>query len=429
MSSSFAQMIQSGDVVTNVFEKQKAMMPAGGSGLVAQENWEEVWQSMLVTPIENHSLTYIHIPFCINHCVFCGFYKNKWKEDHGIPYVDRLIAEMAYEASNRATGDGKIDAVYFGGGTPTILNASDLSRLIYATRKYLPLSDDCEITVEGRMSHFTQDKIDACLEAGANRFSIGIQTFDSKIRRRLGRKHSGEEAAQYMTHLASHKQAVVVLDLIYGLPGQTNEVWQNDIETALGLGLDGLDVYSFKCFPSLPINRMIEKGAFPALPDDLMQATQYAYAVRRMEKENWLQISNSHFAAPSNMERNIYNSQIKFGKPFLSFGSGAGGCHAGYSYSVIGDLKSYLETPLDEKPLGFLSKTAANRSILEQIKGSVETGELDCSVLPQNEQVTSLLADLQQKNLVDLDGNRMKLTIAGRFWGTGINRALAATLS
>lgn len=429
MSFSFTQMIRSGDVVTDVFQKQKAMMPSGGQVMVAPENWAQTWEMILEEPIENHSLAYIHIPFCINHCVFCGFYKNKWKEDHGTPYVDRLIAELANEAAKRVKGEGKIDAVYFGGGTPTILSAADLSRLIHATRTYLPLSDNCEITIEGRMSHFTQDKIDACLDAGANRFSIGMQTFDSKIRRRLGRKHSGEEAIKYMTHLASHQQAVVVLDLIYGLPGQSNEIWQNDIETALKLGLDGLDVYSFKCFPSLPINRMIEKGAFPALPDVLAQASQYAYAVRRMEAEGWSQISNSHFAAPNEKERNIYNSQIKFGTPFLSFGSGAGGCHAGYSYSVTGDLNEYLQTPLDMKPLGYLSKTAQNRSLLERIKGSIETGRVNCNILPQSEQIKLLLNEWQEKKLIILDDNQAKLTLAGRFWGTGINRALVEAIS
>ena len=428
MCPTLSRLIQPEDIVTNVFEKQSTMMPSGGQGKIEAEQWEGIWEKMLATPIENHSLAYINIPFCINHCVFCGFYRNKWKETHGLPYVDRLIAEMAYEASKRPSG-ATIDAVYLGGGTPTILCAKDLSRLLYAIRQFLPLAHDCEITVEGRISHFDQDKIDACIEAGANRFSIGVQTFDSNIRRKLGRKHSGEDVAKYMAHLASHDQAVVVLDLIYGLPGQTNEIWFNDIETALSLGLDGLDIYSFKCFPSLPINRMIEKGAFPLLPDVTTQATQYAYAVRRMESEGWRQISNSHFAAPDKKERNIYNRQIKFGTPFLAFGSGGGGCHAGYSYSGTGDLNQYLDTPLTQKPLGSLSKTAKNRQQSEQIRGYLETGSIAYENLPQSDHLPQLLNEWTQKNLITLHDNQVNLTIAGRFWGTAITRALLNTLS
>ncbi len=423
-----SSLVQPEDIVTNVFEKQSAMMPSGGQEKIGQNQWDNIWKEMLATPAAEHSLVYIHIPFCINHCVFCGFYRNKWKDTHGLPYVDRLIAEMAYEASKRPSG-GTIDAVYLGGGTPTILSATDLSRLLHATRQFLPLAPDCEITVEGRISHFDQDKIDACIEAGANRFSIGVQTFDTNIRCRLGRKHSGEEIARYMAHLASHDQAVVVLDLIYGLPGQTNEIWLNDIETALSLGLDGLDVYSFKCFPSLPINRMIEKGAFPSLPDITTQATQYAYAVRRMQAEAWKQISNSHFAAPNKKERNIYNRQIKFGTPFLAYGSGGGGCHAGYSYSGTGDLNQYLETPLDQKPLGSLSKTAKNRQQTEQIRGFLEAGSIMYEHLPQNKQIAQLLDEWVQKNLITLHDNQINLTIAGRFWGSAIIRALLNTLS
>ncbi len=108
-------------------------------------------------------------------------------------YTDKIIEEMAAEAEVR-TGKGKIRAVYFGGGTPTALLTEDLVRLIRACYQYLPLAEDCEFTIEGRMSHFDLEKAQACLEAGANRISIGVQTFNTAIRRRLGRKHSGDEA-------------------------------------------------------------------------------------------------------------------------------------------------------------------------------------------------------------------------------------------
>ena len=424
------QYLQSGDVITDVFQEQKAMMPSGGQQKIAPESWADIWQSILDTPLEDQALVYINIPFCINRCVFCGFYKNKWQETAGPVYVDRLIAELAYEAQNRPHHGGKIAAVYLGGGTPTALSAKDLYRLLGAIRTYLPLSDDCEITVEGRMTHFDEEKVETCILAGANRFSIGVQTFSTHIRQRLGRKHSGEDAAQYMANLAKHKEAVVVLDLIYGLPGQSHEIWENDIETALSLGLDGLDVYSFKCFPSLPINRMIEKKAFPPLPTVEVQATQYAYAVRKMEDCGWKQISNSHFASETLLERNIYNTQIKFGTPFLSFGSGGGGCRAGYSYSGCSDLDEYLKTPLDQKPLGSLSKVAPTRSFTERIRGHIELGRIPYQYLPEkNENVARLLQLWEEKRLLNQQENYAQLTIPGRFWGNALSRSLIDTLS
>ena len=124
---------------------------------------------------------------------FCGFYRNAWKDSQSSVYTDKIIEEMAAEAEVR-TGKGKIRAVYFGGGTPTALLTEDLVRLIRACYQYLPLAEDCEFTIEGRMSHFDLEKAQACIEAGANRISIGVQTFNTAIRRRLGRKHSGDEA-------------------------------------------------------------------------------------------------------------------------------------------------------------------------------------------------------------------------------------------
>ena len=421
---SFNRLIQDGDIAADAFPARQALMPMWGQAAVDEAEWPECWQEIVATPLEAGMMAYVHIPFCINHCVFCGFYRNAWKDGLGGPYVDRLIAELAQEAAQRPPG-GSISAVYLGGGTPTALSASDLFRLLGALRQYLPLTDDCEITVEGRITHFDQEKVSACLEAGANRFSIGVQTFHSATRRRLGRKHSGDQAARYLAELADRGDAVVVADLIFGLPGQNDEIWQRDLDIALSLGLDGLDVYAFNCYPMLPINRMIEKGAFPALPGLSAQAAQYAYAVRRMQAAGWQQLSNSHFGSPAGRERNRYNATIKSGAGCLAFGSGAGGCHAGYAYSGEGDLQKYLNTPLTVKPLGRLARTASQRDWLGQMQGGVERGAFDLSLLLPHAGHEQLLHDWQEKGLLQQQDGQARLTIAGRFWGPTIARALA----
>lgn len=423
---SFTELIQQGDIAADAFPARQALMPMWGQAAVDESAWSERWQEIVATPLSAGMLAYVHIPFCINHCVFCGFYRNAWKDNLGGPYVDRLIAELAQESTQRPAG-GSISAVYLGGGTPTALAADDLHRLLTALREYLPLTDDCEITVEGRISHFDQEKVSACVEAGANRFSIGVQTFNSVIRRRLGRKHPGDQAARYLAELADRGDAVVVADLIFGLPGQDDVVWQRDLDIALSLGLDGLDVYAFNCFPMLPINRMIEKGAFPPLPGLAAQAAQYAYAVRRMQTAGWRQLSNSHFGSPSGRERNRYNAEIKSGAGCLAFGSGAGGCHVGYAYSGETDLQKYLTTPAAEKPLGRLAQTADQRDWLGRMQGGVERGEFGVALLSADTNHEQLLHDWQEKGLLHVQDGLVKLTIAGRFWGPTIARALAQT--
>lgn len=403
---------------------QKKVVPKSSDESIEEtKSYSDEWKSINAQPIQEGSLAYIHIPFCMNHCVFCGFYKNLWKEDRGEGYVNRLIEELRRDAENRPQG-GEIQAVYFGGGTPTALSADDLSRLILAAKQYLPLSSTCEITIEGRITYFTEDKIESAIRAGANRFSIGVQSFDTELRQKLGRHHSGEDAFRYMQHLASYDEAAVVLDLIYGLPSQSDEVWMNDIETALEIGLDGLDIYSFKCFPSLPINRMIEKGKFELIEDDVLPQRHYAYAVNRLKSKGLTQISNSHFAA-TDKERNIYNSQLKFGKPYLAFGSGAGGYHAGHLYSIESDLATYLNTPISEKPLGSLKKVPEIKPLRDEVKGGIDIGYIDQSLFSVTEEISTLFSGWEREGLIEsLEMSKIPLTIAGRFWSSAISRTL-----
>lgn len=130
------------------------------------------------------------------------------------------------EAQSPLHQSAPIHAVYFGGGTPTALNASDLANIVKTLREELPLAPDCEITIEGRVLNFTDDKASACIDAGVNRFSLGIQTFDSRTCKRLSRTSTGDEAQAFLRKLVERDQAAVVCDLLFGLPNQSLESWQ-----------------------------------------------------------------------------------------------------------------------------------------------------------------------------------------------------------
>ena len=129
-----------------------------------------------------------------------------------------------------------------GGGTPTALEAEDLHRIIKTCHELFPLANDCEFTVEGRLSYFTDDKIESCLEAGANRFSLGVQSFDTEVRRRMGRLSSKEDLIRGLEHLCSYDAAAVIIDLIFGLPGQNDENWDEDLKIVSSLPIDGVDL-------------------------------------------------------------------------------------------------------------------------------------------------------------------------------------------
>ena len=410
------------------FPERQALMPVWGGVPMPRPQWQNIWKKKLPHATDVDALAYLHIPFCANHCVFCGFYRNAWKDSQSSVYTDKIIEEMAAEAEVR-TGEGKIRAVYFGGGTPTALLTEDLVHLIRACYQYLPLAEDCEFTIEGRMSHFDLEKAQACIEAGANRISIGVQTFNTAIRRRLGRKHSGDEAFEYLAKLCE-LDTVIVADLMFGLPNQTDDVWQNDIARASELPLSGLDTYAFNLYPMLPINRMIEKGAFPTPPGFDIQADQYAYTVETLLEKGWEQVSNSHFAYPGRGERNRYNTLIKSDIPCLAFGSGAGGNFGGFSYQVQGDLESYLATPKGEKNIAFMSGHSPNKALLSKVKHDIETGRLNPLLFDGNKAAQKLIAQWQEMQLFkepDSDG-LIRLNTSGRYWSPTLIRKLMLTL-
>lgn len=410
------------------FPERQALMPVWGGVPMPRPQWQNIWKKKLPHATDVDALAYLHIPFCANHCVFCGFYRNAWKDSQSSVYTDKIIDEMAAEAEAR-TGKGKIRAVYFGGGTPTALLTEDLVRLIRACYQYLPIAEDCEFTIEGRMSHFDLEKAQACIEAGANRISIGVQTFNTAIRRRLGRKHSGDEAFEYLAKLCE-LDAVIVADLMFGLPNQTDEVWQNDIARAAELPLSGLDTYAFNLYPMLPINRMIEKGAFPTPPGFDIQADQYAYTVETLLEKGWEQVSNSHFAYPGRGERNRYNTLIKSDIPCLAFGSGAGGNFGGFSYQVQGDLESYLATPKGEKNIAFMSGHSQNKALLSKVQHDIETGRLNPLLFDGNKAAQKLIAQWQEMQLFkepDSDG-LIRLNTSGLYWSPTLIRKLMLTL-
>ncbi len=141
----------------------------------------------------NRAVAYIHVPYCQNHCLFCGFFQNVWRPGASAAYVDDVVGELARLADTPLVASAPISAVYLGGGTPSALDTGDLVRLVEALYRFLPLAPDCEITVEGRAYGFGVHKAAAALDAGATRISIGVQSFDTKIRKSLGRKLSGEE--------------------------------------------------------------------------------------------------------------------------------------------------------------------------------------------------------------------------------------------
>ncbi|HEN3468400.1 TPA: heme anaerobic degradation radical SAM methyltransferase ChuW/HutW [Yersinia enterocolitica] len=407
------------------FPKRWATMPWRDSRPLPAESLEDNWQALLQKALPpNKRLLYLHIPFCATHCTFCGFYQNPLQTDSTARYTDYLLRELSMEASSPLLQGGPIHAIYFGGGTPSALSAQQLHSIISQLRKSLPLAPDCEITVEGRIFNFDDERIDACLEAGANRFSVGVQTFNTRIRQRMGRKASRDEAIHFLTNLASRDRAAVVCDLMFGLPHQTPETWQEDLAIVRQLPLDGVDLYALNLLPITPLAKSVENNRIE-LPTLAQQCDFYCSGAENLAQAGWHQLSNSHWARTTR-ERNLYNLLIKQGADCLALGSGAGGSLQGHAYMQHRSLDNYYRLiDSGQKPLMMMTQASGEHPWRAKLQSGIEVGRLDLSELITDPYpLMPLIAQWHQSHLLKDDSFCLRLTDSGRFWASNIMQAL-----
>lgn len=375
-------------------------------------------------------LAYVHVPFCVNHCLFCGFYRNRANGQTMSDYVDVVTAEIRQDCQRPGVADVPVEAVYIGGGTPSALSAVDLARLLATLRESLPLAPDCEITVEGRVFDFDSEKIDACIEAGANRFSIGIQSFDTTLRRRMGRKASREEAVAFMGELVQRGDAAVVCDLIYGLPGQTDRIWHDDVALCHEIGLDGVDLYCLTLQAGSPLALSIEKGVLPEAASNDVALERYRLGGGMLEALGWKRLSQAHWGR-TGRERNRYNSATKAGADCLAFGAGAGGLLAGHRFMLEAPTGRFQErVVLAEKPISGMLAPVRHHQACTWLMAALEDGVVSLEALEHRvapgfgAALSPLLQHWASLDLLQINAGCITLSAAGRYW----HNNLAATL-
>lgn len=408
------------------FKDRRATMPWRGAVPIAKEQMAQTWQQLLsqVAPPRKR-LLYLHIPFCATHCTFCGFYQNRYQEESCAHYTDALLREIEQEADSVLHQSAPIHAVYFGGGTPSALSAHDLARIITTLRERLPLAPDCEITIEGRVLNFDDDRIDACLDAGANRFSIGIQSFNSKIRKKMARTSDGPTAIAFMEKLVRRDRAAVVCDLLFGLPDQDAALWGQDLAIAGDIGLDGVDLYALNLLPNTALAKAVENGR-TTIPSPAERRDLYLQGHEFMERAGWRCISNSHWARTTR-ERNLYNLLIKQGADCLALGSGAGGSVNGYSWMVERNLDAWhAAVEAGQKPLMMMMRTAEHGfQWRHTLQAGVETARVPLDELTlHSKKLLPLLAQWHNAGLTLDASTCLRLTHEGRFWASNILQSL-----
>ena len=418
------------NALSHAFDRKIAIHPGVNGNIIPAAQMPDHFDVLLDKPRTGKSVAYIHVPFCRTHCLYCGFFTKAWSNDESARYVDMLIAEMNIWRGRQAMESGPVHAVYLGGGTPTELAAEDIRRLLHAAHEMLPLSNDCEITVEGRLSNFDERKMEACLEGGANRFSLGVQTFHSDIRRSMGRLGSREEMLKGLERLMSYDEAAIIVDLIYGFPNQSMRHWEEDLEVTKSLNLDGVDCYQLNVYKATPLGQAIENGKLPPAADIPQQAAMFAASVDNLTRAFYRRLSMSHWGRTAR-ERNIYNIYVKGSANCLAFGPGAGGNLAGHFYANASLYEEWMNlVGSGQKPYSFMLSPSPHYYLFREIAERIEQGGLDLTSLrahygiDMEKACSPLLAQWERAGLIELDAGRLTLTLAGQFWHVNLSQLL-----
>ena len=408
----------------------KRVVHAGLNGtLISPQKSQSVWDTVMRgTPKRGQmQCAYIHIPFCKTKCTYCGFFQNGTSQSIEDQYIDSLIGELKLASESPRLKNGLIHAVFIGGGTPTSLSPANSERLLKAIKEYLPLSNDYELTLEGRIHDLIPENLEVWMNKGVNRMSIGIQSFNTKVRQMVGRLDTKETVLERLAALKAYGQCSVVIDLIYGLPGQTMEVWEQDLADLVSSGVDGADLYQLNVFDGSDLNRDIESGKVPPAATTAMQGDMFEFGRTYLETRAYRRLSAAHWSA-NNRERSLYNILAKAGVPMFPFGSGAGGNVDGYGMMLHRALKPYEDmVSRGEKPFMALMKQSDLQPFVNQVVSQLEQGYLNINTLiamdPRLGELNWLYKLWEERGLVSYNGLLYKLTAAGEFWTVNITQS------
>ncbi len=266
---------------------------------------------------------YIHIPFCHARCGYCDFVTFTGKED-GIPaYVDAVCEEIALHAARPWLGLEPFDTIFFGGGTPSVLEPEHIQTILSTVRERFEVSPEPEITLEANPESVSAEKAAGWKRAGVNRLSLGLQAFDDTLLKAMGRLHTIDGFLKAYDFLRQAGFQNVSFDLIYGFPDQSLDSWQNTVDSALRLKPEHLSLYSLLVEAHTPF------ALAGVTVDNDLQGAMYEWARKFLEEKGLSQYEISNFARPGYGCRHnmVYWRQ----QNYLGVGTGAVGC--------VGDLR------------------------------------------------------------------------------------------
>ena len=364
---------------------------------------------------------YLHIPFCKQACHYCNFHFTtslRYKDD----LVAALVKEVGLQKSYLPTGT--IDTIYFGGGTPSLLSIADCRLLIESIKQTFPVAADAEITLEANPDDITTEKLEGWKEAGINRLSIGVQSFFEEELRWMNRAHSASHARQCIELSLAAGFTNMTIDLIYGSPLLTDEMWEQNVQTALQYNIPHLSCYALTVEEKTPLHKLINNQQKPSVDPD-KQGHQFLLLMQWLRAAGYEHYEVSNFAKPGFRSR--HNSSYWKGQPYLGLGPSAHSFNGRERQWNITNNQQYIasiqkgQVPFEKEVLSATDQLneylmislrtteGVDLGLVEERWGAKEKDRLLTSIRP-----SVLHGTIQQQN------NHIKLTDEGLLLADGI---------
>ena len=286
---------------------------------------------------------YVHYPFCVRKCRYCDFLSGPSNEERRSAYLEALCREITLAGRKYRNEDGtlcRVQSVYFGGGTPSLMTEKEMEHLLFTLSLNFLLLPDAEITTECNPGTVTKEKLTAFRDMGINRISIGVQSFKDSELSLLGRIHTREDAISCVMAAKEAGFDSGSLDLMSALPGQTMKDLMENLETAVSLSPDHISCYSLILEDGTALKAMAEEGKLPPFPDEDLDRAMYHETGRFLQEHGYPRYEISNYARPGFECR--HNIGYWTGDEYLGLGLGAASLVSHTRFSNTRKMDEYL---------------------------------------------------------------------------------------
>ena len=363
---------------------------------------------------------YIHIPFCKKACHYCNFHfsTNQNSKSSFIKAVSRELQLRSYEYEFK-----NVKTIYFGGGTPTVLTISELTNILDVVYKFYDVSETPEITLEANPDDLDLEKIVALSKTKINRLSIGIQSFHETDLVAMNRAHSADEA-KICLDIATKYFDNITIDLMFGMPTMSVDLWRENLQTAFGFGIKHLSCYSMTVEPQTALEHFIKKGTHPPLDDELA-ANHFKVIIEETSKQGFIHYETCSFGKSDYFSK--HNTSYWQGKAYLGVGPSAHSFNGKKRSWNISNNSKYIKSleasvlPSESEILSI--ENTFNEYIMTGLRTmwGVSLQKIETKYgLKIKEQLLENAMELVKSGFLVIEDQHIKVTITGKFLSDGI---------